>query len=335
MPELLATMDPVLLRLINDSQRDFPLCPQPFALLAAAMPGEWSEPDLLAALRQAGQDGLLSRIGAVFSPHTVGSSTLAAMAVPPDQLASVASFVSSQREVNHNYQRDHHYNLWFVVAAASTTAVADVLARIYLATGIRPLNLPLLREYHIDLGFNFLPDEQPGLCPASPAVAAMSALPSRQQQALLNALSGGLPLSSRPYQELGAGCGLDETQVLGQIARWRDEGVIRRFGMVVRHHELGYRANAMCVWQIDDASERERIAHLLAAEPAVTLCYERPARLPDWPYQLFTMIHARDAQALASLLEEIRLRHGLQQLPLAVLRSTRRYKQAGACYGHA
>ncbi|WP_293764434.1 Lrp/AsnC family transcriptional regulator [uncultured Aquitalea sp.] len=329
-----AAQDAALLRLINDCQRCFPLQSRPFAALAETMPPGWDEDGLLAALGRAREAGLLSRIGAVFAPNTVGSSTLAAMAVPEAQLDSVASFVSSHRQVNHNYRRDHRYNLWFVVAADSPAGVADVLSRIYLATGIRPLNLPLVREYHIDLGFDFLPG---GHLPARVAVAAPLPveLADWQRQRLLAALSGGLPLTERPYAALADSCGLDEAQALGQIARWQSERVIRRFGMVVRHHELGYRANAMCVWRIDDIVERDRVARLLSAEPAVTLCYERPARAPDWPYQLFTMIHARDAQALDAALDDIRRRHGLHDVPLAVLRSTRRYKQSGARYGHA
>jgi DNA-binding Lrp family transcriptional regulator len=108
--------------------------------------------ELLQLLQSARQAGLLSRLGAVFAPNTVGSSTLAALAVP-ERLDAVAAFVSSHAEVNHNYQRDHHFNLWFVVTASDAAAVAEVLSRIHLATGLTPLNLPLLREYHIDLGF--------------------------------------------------------------------------------------------------------------------------------------------------------------------------------------
>ena len=153
--------EPALLRLINGRQRGFPLLPRPFAALAAGMEPGWSEARLLAALQQAQAAGLLTRVGAVFAPNTVGNSTLAAMAVPAQRLEEVAAFVSRQREVNHNYRRDHHYNLWFVVAAASSAGVAAALSRIRLATGIRPLDLPLLREYHIDLGFSFLPDAAP------------------------------------------------------------------------------------------------------------------------------------------------------------------------------
>ncbi|MCG9053917.1 Lrp/AsnC family transcriptional regulator [Laribacter hongkongensis] len=331
--------DKALLRLINDFQDGFPVQPAPFAVLAGAMDSHWNESRLIAALQREHREGILSRIGAVFVPNTVGSSTLAALAVPDERLEAVADLVSRFQEVNHNYRRDHHYNLWFVVAAGSPAAVEGVLSRIHAATGLLPLNLPLVREYHVGLGFSFLEHEPLLARPAYRSVAGMplgsTVLAVGEQERLLAALSPGLPLVAHPYRTLGDQCGLTEGQVTGQICLWLQQGVIRRFGMIVRHHELGYRANAMCVWQIDDPAERERIAGRLAREPAVTLCYERPARLPDWPYQLFTMIHARDVQGLESILTGIRQRHRLESIPQAVLRSTHRYKQSGAHYGLA
>jgi hypothetical protein len=133
----------------------------------------------------------------VFAPNTVGSSTLAALAVPPERLDAVAAFVSSHAEVNHNYQRDHHFNLWFVVTASDAAAVAEVLSRIHLATGLTPLNLPLLREYHIDLGFAL-----DGSTAVRSRSASLPIRPDWRQQRLLAGLCGGLPLQLRPFQLL-------------------------------------------------------------------------------------------------------------------------------------
>lgn len=325
-----SALPPRSLHALDRCQKQFPLSATPFADMAALLGEGWTGAELLQLLQSAQQAGLLSRLGAVFAPNTVGSSTLAALAVAPERLDAVAAFVSSHAEVNHNYQRDHHYNLWFVVTASDAAAVAEVLSRIHLATGLVPLNLPLLREYHIDLGFAL---------DGSAAVRQPQRLPSAicpdwRQQRLLAALRDGLPLQLRPFLLLASGCGLTEQEVLLQLQDWQAQGVLRRFGAVLRHAELGYRHNAMCVWQIDDAATRERIARQLAGEAAVTLCYERPARPPHWPYQLFCMIHALDAASLQAALEQLILRHGLQPYPHAVLPSLKRYTQRGACYGH-
>lgn len=104
-------------RLLNDFQKDFPLCPAPFAELAARLGiAETAVLRLLEAMRRQGK---IARVGAVFAPKRIGASTLAAMAVPPERLAAVAETVNRFPEVNHNYEREHRYNLWFVVTAGS------------------------------------------------------------------------------------------------------------------------------------------------------------------------------------------------------------------------
>jgi DNA-binding Lrp family transcriptional regulator len=102
-------------------------------------------------------------------------------------------------------------------------------------------------------------------------------------------------------------------------------------GVVVRHRSLGYHANAMVVWNIpDDAIER--VGKLLAAQECVTLCYQRPRRLPDWPYNLFCMIHGREREAVLRRLEQIIAADGLGDIPHEVLFSMRSFKQRGARY---
>ena len=109
-------------------------------------------------------------------------------------------------------------------------------------------------------------------------------------------------------------------------------GVIKRFGVVVRHHELGYRANAMVVWDIPDERVRD-IGQQLGDFAFVTLCYRRPRRLPVWPYNLFTMIHGRDREQVLARVEELVQACGLGDVARDVLFSQRRFKQRGARYG--
>lgn len=148
---------------------------------------------------------------------------------------------------------------------------------------------------------------------------------------LLAALEGGLPLVARPFAALGATCGMDEAEVIDRLARLRDEGVIKRLGLVVRHHEIGYRANAMTVWDVPDA-EVDAIGRAMTQRPEVTLCYRRPRRPPVWPYNLFAMVHGRERPAVLERIEQLKSELDLGRLPHAVLFSTRRFKQRGARY---
>lgn len=149
---------------------------------------------------------------------------------------------------------------------------------------------------------------------------------------LLDALQDGLPLVSRPYAALAEAVGLSEHDVLSRLDHLGREGVIKRFGVIVRHRELGYRANAMTVWDVPDEAAGE-VGRRLAALDFVTLCYRRPRRLPDWPYNLFAMIHGRDPEAVERLVDEATEAAGLTGRPRAILFSLRRFKQRGARYG--
>lgn len=137
--------------LLNEYQRGFPLCPEPFAEIATQL--GVTEAEVIRTLEALQRRGFISRVGPVFAPQRAGASTLAALAVPEQQLESVAALVSGFREVNHNYQRDHAWNLWFVVTAPDPQRVAQVLGEIESATGLTVLNLPLERAFYIDLGF--------------------------------------------------------------------------------------------------------------------------------------------------------------------------------------
>ena len=148
---------------------------------------------------------------------------------------------------------------------------------------------------------------------------------------ILGALEEGIPVGPSPYMAIAARAGCHEVDVIESLHTLGEEGVLKRLGLVVRHHELGYRANAMVVWDIPD-DDVPAIAGRLADEPSITLCYRRPRQLPQWPYNLFCMIHGRVEEEVLRTLEEITKRHGLGHIPKETLFSKRRFKQRGARY---
>ena len=141
----------------------------------------------------------------------------------------------------------------------------------------------------------------------------------------------GLPLTPRPYETLAEITGLSEQEVMTAIRQWQAQGLIKRLGLVVRHRTLGYAANAMVVWDVPDG-EVQDLGRTLARTSFITLCYQRPRRLPDWPYNLFCMIHGIDRQRVLSQLETLTADLGLEQIPRAVLFSTKAYRQRGGRY---
>jgi len=139
-------------RLLNDFQQGLPLSPTPYADMAEQL-GVY-ETTVLENLKRLQTEDVVSRVGAVFRPNRVGVSTLAAMAVPTDELQSIADIVSDFSEVNHNYEREHRFNLWFVVIAPDEESLQAVLAEIEHRCGYPVLDLPMLDDYFIDLGFD-------------------------------------------------------------------------------------------------------------------------------------------------------------------------------------
>lgn len=152
-----------------------------------------------------------------------------------------------------------------------------------------------------------------------------------QDKALVSAIQSGLPLCSRPYAEIGRHIGMSETEVMQRLQHLLDDDFIKRMGVVVRHHELGYRANAMVVWDVPDAQLSE-LGPCMGQFEFITLCYQRPRRLPDWRYNLFCMIHGRDRDEVLGCVDFVIERCALQDIEHEVLFSRRRFKQRGARY---
>jgi DNA-binding Lrp family transcriptional regulator len=151
------------------------------------------------------------------------------------------------------------------------------------------------------------------------------------EKSLIEAVSRGLPLVSRPYEAIANQIGSTESEVIEGIQRIIDRGDIKRFGVIVRHRRLGYRANGMVVWDIPDECIEE-IGNCIGRYDFVTLCYQRPRRLPDWPYNLFSMIHGHDRSGVCEQVALIVEQCGLRDIAHDILFSNRCFKQRGANY---
>lgn len=331
--------------LLNDFQRDFPLTRSPFLAIANRL--RIGEQEVLDTLRAFQEEGLVSRVGPVFSPNRVGKSTLAAMAVPEARLDEVAELVNSYDEVNHNYEREHRFNLWFVATAPDQTHLDAVLQDMELRTGIAVMSLPMLDSYHIDLGFTINWERRHGDSGHGKRISNTDSVISKGHHSigkgaqdsdqiefdrrLVAAIQKGLPLVHQPYAAIGAELGVEESEVIARLQAWLDEGTLNRIGVVVRHRKLGYQANAMVVWDVPD----EHVAQLgrcFSEFDFVTLCYRRPRRLPQWRYNLFCMIHGQDREAVLERVNTLVSQCGEAPIPFQVLFSRRCFKQRGARY---
>lgn len=322
-------MNALEFRLLNEFQRDFPVCARPYLSIAERL--ATSEADVLSALAKLHANGAVSRIGATIVPGRLGAATLAALATPAHRVVDIGAVVSEYPEVNHNYERDHRYNLWFVVTAPSHARVQEVVRDIERRAQCgRALNLPMIAAFHVDLGFDLGGRAVAGVAERVFQAGAPYA-PAADEARVLAALQDGMAVTPRPYAELAARAGSTEGEVMAALSRLLAGRVIRRIGVIVSHRDLGYCANAMAVWDVPDEAAPAAGARL-AQEPGVSLCYQRRRDAPLWPYNLYCMLHGTDRAAATWRAASITLAAGLARYPRALLFSTRRFKQCAAHY---
>lgn len=158
----------------------------------------------------------------------------------------------------------------------------------------------------------------------------MKALPDLDpiDHAIVRATQAGLPLEPRPYHAIARRVGTDAEDVMARLRRLLTLGVIRRIGVVPNHYAIGYPANGMAVWDVDDA-EADRFGARLAASGLVSHCYLRDRRLPQWRYNLFAMVHGHDRSEVQRKLDTVTGLLGTAVRVGEVLYSTRILKKTG------
>jgi len=334
-------LDVVDTTLIDDYQSGVPVVADPFESIAADLSEstgiELTAEAVLDRLTALSDRGIFRRFGPVLNPPVIGSSTLAAVQAPPERFDEIATAINSYRQINHNYRRDHKWNMWFVVTAGSRDVRDSILAEIEAETGCEVLNLPMLTDYYIDLEFPVVNNDRfarESLTSTTVTATRISeeatgGLTSLEADLLL-AIQGGFPLSLTPYQDVADVIEADRADVLAAVERLLDNGCIKRVGCVVNHVVTGFRNNCMVVWDVPD-EKLDEWGETVGSLPYVTLCYHRPRR-PDqnWPYNLFTMVHGREADAVDAKIDEL----AAEYLPVdhERLYSTETLKQTGAQY---
>ena len=330
-----STIDDVDARLLDGFQSGFPIQERPFRAVAETI--ETDEADAVARVEDLLDRGLLRRFGPVLNPPVIGASTLAALSVPEDRFDEVAAVVNGHEQVNHNYRRDHAWNMWFVVTASSVARRDAILDDVAADAGLEPLVLPMQTDYYIDLEFPVVNGDRfaresaaaEGVEATHVDAAARSDF-TPFEAALLLRIQDGFPRTATPYRDLATQLDAPVADVLACLQRLVEESCIKRIGCVVDHVATGFDSNCMVVWDVPDDELDDR-GSAVGGLPYVTLCYQRPRRPQrDWPYNLFTMIHGREAAAVDAKIDELAAEH--LSVPHERLYSTATLKQTGARY---
>ena len=316
--------DPIDSHLLDNWQRDFPVTPQPFAALAEELSLE--EGDVLERLDKMQRNGRITRVGATCAPNAISASTLAAVAAPLERIEEVAAIINDEAGINHSYLRENEWNLWFVATGPDRAFVDAALASIEAKSGLRVLDLRLVRPFNLDLGFRMSgPRGETAPKPRNPDLSAI--VPGDRD--ILHGLTQGLELVAAPYGALARKLGRSEDEILTRIEALQRAEIISRLGVIVRHRALGWSANAMVVWDMPSA-QIDAAGPKLAAMPGVTLCYERRPVPGVWPYRLYSMIHARDRSEAEGFLAAAAALPEMKGAAYKPLFSTRCFRQTGA-----
>jgi DNA-binding Lrp family transcriptional regulator len=282
--------------LLNRIQDDFPMVRRPFAALAADF--GVSEDEVLAKLIASRESGVLRQVSAIFDTNALGyKSSLVAMRIPDDHLAEGTRILNEHPGVSHNYRRNHEFNVWLTVAVPHDGDLEWTVQRLAKLAGAESARLlPTLKLFKIGVSLD-MTGERPIDARGTPEysderrkTAATIAL-SDLDIAIVRALQDDIELVPEPFEAPARQVGLTQDELFVETSRLQRQGHLRRFAAILRHRVAGFGANGMAVWQVPD-EQTEAIGPVMASFRSVSHCYRRPT-YADWPYSIFTMIHAR------------------------------------------
>ena len=321
----LQDLDSVDKKLLNLLQWDFPLDVRPFHILAERV--GVSEQNVITRIHKMKQSGIIRQISAIFDTRMLGyKSSLVAMQIDENAIDKVAMKISEHRGVSHNYKRDHQFNLWFTLAVPPNASLEDEVARLAKIDGVRKYRLlPTKKLFKIGVKLDM---ENPDT--KNPAPNENIRKKDIERRPISNddiekiiELQKDIELVSRPFLNMSKRLAMTEEQVINHVMMFEEIGIMRRFAAILRHQKAGFVANGMVTWKVPPERIQE-VANVAISFSQVSHCYERPV-YEDWPYNLFSMVHARSKEACERIALEISKRTGI--MDYVILYSTKEYKK--------
>jgi DNA-binding Lrp family transcriptional regulator len=298
-------IDPLDKQLLNEIQWTFPLSDRPY--LEIATKHGLSEDDVMTRISSLKRSGLIRQINAIFDTRKLGyKSALIAFAVKKDRLDSVALAVNKHPGVSHNYERDHEFNMWFTLAVPPDGDLKKDLEQMALLDGVIKFRLlPTLKLYKIGVKLDMVNTDPSKLSPDDNVKTIDQKrfeLTSRDKE-FIRELQKDLEVTPRPFDNSANNLGITVDELFKKAIEYELMGVMRRFAAILRHRDAGFTANGMIVWKVPD-DKIDEVGYKLASFPQVSHCYRRPV-YPDWPFNLFSMIHARTIEAAKKIAIEL------------------------------
>lgn len=315
-------------KLLTVLQKDIPLETRPFARLAETAGS--TEAEVIARIKRLKEeDKVIRQISAIFDTKNLGyKSTLAAMRFDEKEIDAGAEVINQHPGVSHNYKRSCEFNLWFTIAVPPKETLETHINRLHELSGARQtLILPTLRLFKIgvklDLTGKESKEDAPGdIFDESRRRKTAPDLTEREIE-IIRLLQEDFPLAEKPYEELSKNLAMTETELFAAVRSFIERNYMRRIAAILHHRRAGFAANAMAVWAIP-SKELDTIGPEFAKFREVSHCYERPT-YTDWPYSIYTMVHAPKVQDCEDLVN--RMEEKVGKWPRLNLYSTKEYKK--------
>ncbi|MGH9909911.1 MAG: AsnC family transcriptional regulator [Nitrososphaerales archaeon] len=321
------SVDKAILNLI---QWDFPLAERPFAEIGKRL--NISEEEAMKRTKAIKETGVIRQINAIFDTRRLGyKSALIAMSIKPEKLERVADEINKHPGVSHNYERDHEYNLWFTIAVPPDGSIQNDLADFAKLDGVIKYRLlPTLKLFKIGVKLDMLNDdpEDPKPTDKPKNVDKVPFIPTDRDKDFIRELQKDVEVVPEPFNEPAKRLGITVEQLFERAKEYERIGVMRRFAAILRHRDAGFVANGMIVWKVPK-EKIDDIGMKLAEYPQVSHCYQRPV-YQDWPYSVFSMVHARTEEAAKKLAVEMSKHIGVTDY--RILFSSREFKKERVKY---
>jgi DNA-binding Lrp family transcriptional regulator len=324
-------------RLLGLIQKEVPVISHPFAALGENLDSA-SEAEVIARIRRLKEQRVIRQISAIFDTKSLGyESSLVAVKCDPARVDEVAAVIGAHPGVSHNYKRDHAFNLWYTIAVApsSKLGLERTTQILHDTSGAFSTRLmPTLHLFKIGVeldveGKTGVAEKKAGGYSHRSRGNTLAPLGELDIQ-FIREMQKDLAIEPEPFAAIASRLGISLDALQKLTAEMITTGRLRRYSAVLRHREVGFSANGMGVWAVPGGdAEIMATGEKMAAYRAVTHCYRRPS-YPDWPYNIFTMIHAHTTDECHSVIDEIARETGVKDH--SVLFSTKEYKKTRVQY---
>ena len=317
-------------KLLNEIQWSFPLAQRPF--LEISKRHSISEDEVIRKISRLKQMGLIRQINAIFDTRRLGyKSALIAFSVKADKLDDVAAQVNKHPGVSHNYERNHEFNMWFTLAIPPKDSMKTVLEKMAALEGVVKYRLlPTLKLYKIGVKLDMVNNdmEKPEPTDSVKELNPEKIMLTEQDKGFVRELQKDLELIPEPFEKSAKRLEISSEELFARTKQYERNGVMRRFAAILRHRDAGFSANGMIVWNVP-REKVDEVGYKIASFPQVSHCYQRPV-YEDWPYSLFSMIHARSIEAAEAM--ALQISNTVQINDYRILFSSREFKKERVRY---